>query len=98
MSCPALVVWGGADRLLPPAHGHELARGLGLDGAVVLDGAGHLATVDSPAAIAALTWDFAQRIDVESTAGRIGGAARRIDVESTGTPAGGSAGAANERS
>lgn len=62
VTCPALVLWGGADRLLPVSHGHELARALGLDGAMVIDGAGHLATVDAPAEVAAATAAFARRV------------------------------------
>lgn len=62
ITCPSLVIWGAEDRLLPPSHGHELARRLGLDGAVVVAGAGHLATVDAPATIAEAVGSFAARV------------------------------------
>lgn len=47
------VIWGGADRLLPPAHAATVAGLFRGATTVVLEGAGHLVSVDSPAATAA---------------------------------------------
>lgn len=52
--CPVTVVWGALDRLLPVEHGRRLADLLGA-GFDVVAGAGHLVTIDDPAAVAAAT-------------------------------------------
>ena len=46
--CPTLVIHGAGDELIHPEHGVEIAAGV--DGAhlVVLDGCGHLATLERP--------------------------------------------------
>ncbi len=49
---PTAVVWGADDRLLPVEHGRRLADLLGAELDVVPD-AGHLVTLDNPAAVAA---------------------------------------------
>lgn len=51
VSCPVTVQWGAADRLLPVEHGRRLAELLDahLD---VVDGAGHLVSIDDPEAVA----------------------------------------------
>jgi pimeloyl-ACP methyl ester carboxylesterase len=54
---PCQVVWGAADRLLPPEHGRELATLLGGPCEVVA-GAGHLAALDAPEAVAAIVTSF----------------------------------------
>lgn len=51
LTCPVLVVWGAEDRLLPLAHGQRLAELVGAR-FVTMERAGHLATVDAPAAVA----------------------------------------------
>ena len=54
IECPTSVVWGAGDRLLSPEHGRRLADLLGAEFEVVPD-AGHMVTVDAPAAVAAST-------------------------------------------
>jgi pimeloyl-ACP methyl ester carboxylesterase len=54
---PCQVVWGAADRLLPPEHGRSLAELLGARHEVV-PGAGHLAALDAPEAVAAIVTSF----------------------------------------
>jgi pimeloyl-ACP methyl ester carboxylesterase len=54
---PSQVVWGAADRLLPPEHGRELAELLGA-GYEVVPGAGHLVALDAPDAVAAIVTAF----------------------------------------
>ena len=58
IACPSTVVWGGADRLLSPDHGRALAALIPGADFELVDGAGHLVTVDAPAAVA----DAARRI------------------------------------
>ncbi len=51
VTCPVAVVWGAEDRLLAVEHGQRLAELLGASFATVA-GAGHLASVDRPEAVA----------------------------------------------
>ncbi len=57
VECPSLVLWGERDRLLPEAHGRLHAELTGSDFALV-PGAGHMATIDQPAAVAAMITSF----------------------------------------
>lgn len=59
LTMPTLVVWGGEDRLLPPAHGERLAELI--DGArfEVLPGVGHVVPLEAPDAFARLVTEFA---------------------------------------
>lgn len=50
VQCPARVVWGAADRLLPVEHGRRLAELLHAELDVVPE-AGHLVTIDDPPAV-----------------------------------------------
>ncbi len=52
VACPATVLWGASDRLLPPEHGHRLADLIGCELEVVPE-SGHMVTIDAPAAVAA---------------------------------------------
>ncbi len=52
VDCPAVVVWGAGDRLLPPEHGRRVAEILGAPFEVVPE-AGHMVTIDAPAAVVA---------------------------------------------
>jgi pimeloyl-ACP methyl ester carboxylesterase len=61
VSCPTVVVWGGADRLLPVDHGRRLAEALGAP-LEVLDGAGHLVTIDDPEAVATVVHRLAEEV------------------------------------
>jgi len=58
ITCPALVIAGGADRITPPALSEELAAGIPGARLVVLDGAGHLSNLDRPAAFNAAVLEF----------------------------------------
>lgn len=51
---PALVVWGGSDGVVPPAHAHRWAALLPDARLEVLDGAGHLPHLERPDEVAAL--------------------------------------------
>ena len=61
ISCPALVVWGARDRLLPVSDGFEFARRLRAPIRVV-PGAGHLVIGERPAECAAILEDFLDRV------------------------------------
>ncbi len=55
ITAPVHLVWGGADRVLPPSHAEELATALGATATVtttIIPGAGHLLSLDAPAALA----------------------------------------------
>ncbi len=51
VDAPATVLWGAADRLLPPEHGRRLAELIGAEFEVISE-AGHMVTIDAPAAVA----------------------------------------------
>lgn len=48
--CPVLLLLGGADRMTPPARARSFAAGFADARVVVLPGAGHLLTIEEPAA------------------------------------------------
>lgn len=54
LDVPTTMVWGAANRVLSPKVGATLARRLGVDRSVVLDGCGHLAMLEEPDAVTAL--------------------------------------------
>lgn len=60
IDCPTAVMWGAADRLLPPEHGRRLAELLDCDLEVVPD-SGHMVTLDAPAAVVAAATRLQQR-------------------------------------
>lgn len=50
---PTLLVWGSADRVVPPSYAKRFAEGLGGPNTVrLLDGAGHRVDLDAPEALA----------------------------------------------
>jgi pimeloyl-ACP methyl ester carboxylesterase len=51
IACPALVLVGEADSLTPPEHARELAAGLPQAELDVIEGAGHLPTLETPDAV-----------------------------------------------
>lgn len=56
---PTLLVWGDADRVLPPSYAKRFAAGLGGPSEVrLLAGAGHRADLDAPDALAAALLAF----------------------------------------
>ena len=52
LRCPALVIWGENDRLLPVAHATRLAALVGAAAPTVVAGSGHLVSIDAPAELA----------------------------------------------
>jgi pimeloyl-ACP methyl ester carboxylesterase len=51
--CPTLIIWGAADRVLAPSYAERLAAGIaGTVRTTVIPGAGHLAELDAPDAVA----------------------------------------------
>ena len=55
---PALVVWGGRDRLIPESLGRQLATALPRAALVVIPGAGHVVQEESPQAVTPLILTF----------------------------------------
>lgn len=51
--CPATILWGGHDPLVPLAHGRAMAEALPQARLEVLDDAGHLPPLDAPRRVAA---------------------------------------------
>ncbi len=59
VTCPALVIWGEADAMVPRAHGEAYAAGLaGSNGLEIISGAGHAAHLEAPEKVAALVGEF----------------------------------------
>jgi pimeloyl-ACP methyl ester carboxylesterase len=51
--CPTLILWGAEDKVLAPSYGKRWASGItGKTTVTVIAGAGHLADLDAPAAVA----------------------------------------------
>jgi pimeloyl-ACP methyl ester carboxylesterase len=48
ITAPTLVIWGSADRWIPPAVGHRLAEGLPRGAFLLVPGAGHAVAEESP--------------------------------------------------
>ncbi len=59
VTCPALVIWGEDDGMVPRAHGEAYADGLaGSEGLKIIKGAGHAAHLEAPDQVAGLVTDF----------------------------------------
>ena len=59
IQAPTLLLWGQEDRVMPPAYADRFARGIGRETRVgVIAGAGHLAELDQPDAVAAAIIDW----------------------------------------
>jgi pimeloyl-ACP methyl ester carboxylesterase len=58
VTCPALVIVGGNDRLTPPDHAQEIAAGIRGSRLVTIPGAGHLTTLETPDAVTGALVDF----------------------------------------
>jgi pimeloyl-ACP methyl ester carboxylesterase len=56
--CPALVLWGSADRIVPLSSGRQLAEAIPHAGLVVLDDVAHCAMLEKPDETATLIADF----------------------------------------
>jgi pimeloyl-ACP methyl ester carboxylesterase len=57
---PTLVVWGAADRVVPPEHGRAYADRIPGAWLEVVDAAGHLPQLETPDTLLSLVWDFVQ--------------------------------------
>jgi pimeloyl-ACP methyl ester carboxylesterase len=55
---PLLLVWGGADTVIPVSHAHELCALLPGSRLEVFEGAGHFPQVDDPGRFAAVVAEF----------------------------------------
>jgi pimeloyl-ACP methyl ester carboxylesterase len=55
---PTLVLWGGQDRLIPPAAGEVFAQRIPNARLVVFDALGHVPQEEDPAATVAVVWEF----------------------------------------
>ena len=59
IAAPTLLVWGAQDRVLPASYAKRFASGLGgLVQIRSIEGAGHMAELDAPDAVAAAVLDF----------------------------------------
>jgi pimeloyl-ACP methyl ester carboxylesterase len=56
---PALAVWGAADRMIPAAHGQAYAEAIPGGQFRLIDRAGHLPQLETPAELLAAVWEFA---------------------------------------
>ena len=59
IKAPTLLIWGGQDRIIPKSYAEHFAKGIsGKTEIRLIEGAGHLAELDRPAAVAAaiLAW------------------------------------------
>jgi pimeloyl-ACP methyl ester carboxylesterase len=63
---PTLVVWGSQDRLIPPEHGRMLASEIEGARFELIEGSGHVVTVEQPVALAEAITRFARDIGVVS--------------------------------
>jgi pimeloyl-ACP methyl ester carboxylesterase len=61
MRCPALVLCGEADALTPPDHARELADTLPNARLEMIEGAGHMLTLEQPARVGSLLADWLAR-------------------------------------
>jgi pimeloyl-ACP methyl ester carboxylesterase len=66
ISVPTLVVWGSQDRLIPPEHGRMLASEIEGARFELIEGSGHVVTVEQPVALAEAITRFARDIGVVS--------------------------------
>jgi len=57
---PTLVIWGGRDRLIPPAYGRRFAADIPGAKLVVFDSLGHVPQEEDPVATVAAVRDFLQ--------------------------------------
>jgi pimeloyl-ACP methyl ester carboxylesterase len=60
LALPTLIIWGGRDRLIPPAYGRRFAADIAGAKLVVFDGLGHVPQEEDPVATVAAVRDFLQ--------------------------------------
>ncbi|MCC8936227.1 alpha/beta fold hydrolase [Bradyrhizobium sp. Arg68] len=63
IKAPTLVLAGSEDRLIPPVHTMSLAQEIPGARSAVIEGVGHVGTIQDPAAVAARVREFLQRKD-----------------------------------
>jgi pimeloyl-ACP methyl ester carboxylesterase len=61
IACPALVVWGDADRIVDPGYGRAYAAAIPGARFELLPETGHLPQLESPELLLQAVWDFAAR-------------------------------------
>jgi len=66
IACPTLLVWGREDCFAPVQHGVEISALIPGARFVVLDGCGHLPTLEQPDATTALAREWLSRIEVKA--------------------------------
>ncbi|MGA3185361.1 MAG: alpha/beta hydrolase [Candidatus Dormibacteria bacterium] len=59
IATPTLVVWGEADRIIPPEHGDAYARAIPGAQLQLIPDAGHLPQLETPQRLVQLVWAFA---------------------------------------
>jgi len=64
ITVPTLVVWGEQDRLIPPSHGRMLAEEIPNAQFQIIQGAGHVVSVEEPEALASAIRDFAATLSL----------------------------------
>jgi pimeloyl-ACP methyl ester carboxylesterase len=62
ITAPSLVVWGSADRLIPPDHGRMLAREIEDARFELIEDSGHMAALEQPRPLADAIARFARTI------------------------------------
>jgi pimeloyl-ACP methyl ester carboxylesterase len=62
LTVPTLILWGGRDRLIPPAAGEEFQRRIAGSERVVFDDLGHVPQEEDPARTLQPVLDFLQRL------------------------------------
>lgn len=62
IGCPALLLCGEADVLTPPEHSREIATALPNARLEIVEGAGHMLTLEQPARVGALLADWLRRL------------------------------------
>ena len=67
--CPVLVVCGEADSLTPPEHSREIAAAVSGAELQTVAGAGHMLTMEEPAAVTALLLEWLERLPESPRAG-----------------------------
>jgi pimeloyl-ACP methyl ester carboxylesterase len=60
---PTLVIWGAADRVVPPEHGRAYADHIPGARLAIVENAGHLPQLEAPDQLLSLIWDFTQTRD-----------------------------------
>lgn len=66
IEAPTLVVWGANDRLIPPDHGRMLAREIKGARFELIEGSGHVVTVEQPGPLAEAIVRFARDLGAAS--------------------------------